>query len=478
MTETIRQLLGLPFMPHGMCYLWDPWVVWLHVVSDSFVALAYFAIPIALTYFVGRRRDIPFRWIFPCFGAFIAACGATHAMEVWNVWHANYLLAGGVKAVTALASVPTAFLLVRLVPIALAMPSPAQLQRSEERFRMAAKSGKMFAYEWDAATDEITTSGGFAAILGIDEGTSITGRQVMEKVHPEDRGSLTAAIAMLSPRSPDLQITYRVILSDRTTVWVERTSHAYFDEGGKITRLVGMVADVTERRAIEMELSRLSYQLIRAQDVERRNLAQGLHESAGQTLAALKMTLARIEQSLEHKDDRHGVHLKTARDLADDAVREVRVISYLMYPPLLDDVGLGPALRWYARGFSERSGIQVKLETEEDLGRYSPEVETTIFRVVQEALTNVYRHSGSRTAIVRLVRDGRTIRVEIHDQGRGLPVRSNSDERNLVWGVGIGGIRERTKQLHGMFQIESTCGCGTTVRVILPLAEEPVRTAV
>jgi transcriptional regulator with GAF, ATPase, and Fis domain len=117
------------FMPHGFCYLWNPSLIWLHVVSDSLIALAYFFVPVTLVYFIRKRRDLPFDWMFISFGVFILACGATHAMEVWTLWHANYWLSGAVKAVTALASAPTAILLVRLVPQALALPSPEALRR-------------------------------------------------------------------------------------------------------------------------------------------------------------------------------------------------------------------------------------------------------------------------------------------------------------------------------------------------------------
>jgi PAS domain S-box-containing protein len=116
------------FMPHGYCYLWNPGLVWLHVVSDSLIALAYFSIPITLVYFIRKRRDLPFNWMFVCFGVFILACGGTHAMSVWNLWHADYWSSGGVKAVTAFASVLTAILLVPLVPQALALPSPEALK--------------------------------------------------------------------------------------------------------------------------------------------------------------------------------------------------------------------------------------------------------------------------------------------------------------------------------------------------------------
>jgi PAS domain S-box-containing protein len=117
------------FMPHGYCYLWDKGLVWTHVLSDSLIALAYLSIPVTLVYFIRKRRDVPFNWVFLCFGVFILACGATHAMEVWNLWHADYWLAGAVKVVTALASVSTAILLVPLIPRALALPSPEALRR-------------------------------------------------------------------------------------------------------------------------------------------------------------------------------------------------------------------------------------------------------------------------------------------------------------------------------------------------------------
>ena len=116
------------FMPHGYCYLWKPGLVWLHVVSDALIALAYFSISIALIYFIRKRRDLPFNWMFLCFGTFIMACGTTHAMEVWTLWHGTYWLSGAIKAVTAMASVPTAILLVHLVPRALALPSPEAMK--------------------------------------------------------------------------------------------------------------------------------------------------------------------------------------------------------------------------------------------------------------------------------------------------------------------------------------------------------------
>ncbi len=129
MIDSLRSFLSEDgFMPHGMCYLWRPSVLSLHLVSDALITLAYFSIPFTLVYFVRKRRDLKFQWMFVCFAVFIVACGATHAMEIWVIWHPAYWLSGSIKAITALASVPTAILLLKLVPQALRLPSPAHLE--------------------------------------------------------------------------------------------------------------------------------------------------------------------------------------------------------------------------------------------------------------------------------------------------------------------------------------------------------------
>ncbi len=131
MIELIRRFLSEgSFMPHGHCYLWQPGLLWLHILSDSLIATAYFSIPFTLVYFIRRRTDIPFNWMFLCFAAFIVACGATHLAEIWVIWHPTYWLSGTIKAITALASVPTAVLLVKLIPTALRLPSPAALRKA------------------------------------------------------------------------------------------------------------------------------------------------------------------------------------------------------------------------------------------------------------------------------------------------------------------------------------------------------------
>ncbi len=128
MFDFLKNLFGSDFMPHGHCYLWRPELVWLHALSDGLIAVSYYFIPLALMYFVRKRKDLPFHWIFIMFGIFILGCGTTHLMEIWTLWHGTYRLAGVLKAITALASVATAVAFVPLIPRAMALPSPAQLQ--------------------------------------------------------------------------------------------------------------------------------------------------------------------------------------------------------------------------------------------------------------------------------------------------------------------------------------------------------------
>src|SRR6202047_566087 len=128
MTEFFRNLFASDFMPHGVCFLWNPGVLWLHAISDTVIAISYYLIPLALVYFVRRRKDLPFNWIFVMFGVFIFGCGTTHLMDVWTLWHGTYRLSGVIKAITAIASVATAVALVPMVPKALALPSPESLR--------------------------------------------------------------------------------------------------------------------------------------------------------------------------------------------------------------------------------------------------------------------------------------------------------------------------------------------------------------
>jgi PAS domain S-box-containing protein len=153
--EFLKRLISSDFLPHGTCYLWDPHIVWLHVISDSLITLAYYCIPLALVYLVRKRRDLPFNWIFWMFGLFILGCGTTHLMEVWTVWHGTYLLSGAVKAFTAAVSVVTAVTLVPLVPKAIALPGPGQLQAINQELKHQAGERAQREHELVQLTQEL-----------------------------------------------------------------------------------------------------------------------------------------------------------------------------------------------------------------------------------------------------------------------------------------------------------------------------------
>lgn len=216
-------------------------------------------------------------------------------------------------------------------------------------------------------------------------------------------------------------------------------------------------------------LSKLSARLIQLQDDERRRIARELHDSVGQMLAALGMNLAAVGADIERLTQAAtAVHDSEA--LVQELSREVRTISHLLHPPLLDEAGLASALRWYVEGFSQRSKIKVDLDFPADFGRLPRESETAIFRTVQECLTNIHRHSGSPTATIRVSASGHEVHVEVEDGGKGIPPERQSEMESAgIPGVGIQGMRERFRQLGGSLEIHSNAK-GTLIVARLPVA--------
>ena len=229
--------------------------------------------------------------------------------------------------------------------------------------------------------------------------------------------------------------------------------------GGERNAFTGFVRDITERKAAEAALHKLSGRLL--QDQERRRLARELHDNTAQLLVGIGINLSVANDSAGALEPRARRSLAESRTLVDQCQREIRTVSYLLHPPELDALGLQSALASYVGGFVGRSGIQVDLDVAPDLGRLPQEVETALFRVVQEALSNIHRHSASRTARIRLVRGPSDLALEISDAGCGML-------RGATPGVGIASMRERVRQLGGRLDIASAYG-GTTVGAVIPL---------
>jgi signal transduction histidine kinase len=214
----------------------------------------------------------------------------------------------------------------------------------------------------------------------------------------------------------------------------------------------------------------LSARLLQLQDDERRRIARELHDSVGQMLAALNMNLSTVRADVERLAKTANA-LVDSENLVNQMSTEVRTISHLLHPPLLDEAGLSSALRWYVDGFSVRSKIRVDLDLPEDFGRLPRESETAIFRVVQECLTNIHRHSESSIARIRIRQRDHEVMAEIEDKGKGIPPEKQMEmASNGTPGVGIRGMRERIRQLGGTLEINSN-GSGTVVVVKLPIPE-------
>jgi signal transduction histidine kinase len=239
-------------------------------------------------------------------------------------------------------------------------------------------------------------------------------------------------------------------------------------------RAQGELEERVKQRTIELDqanqsLRELTGRLLQLQDDERRRIARELHDSVGQMLAALAMNLSTVNFDIERLTNTASA-VTNSLNMVQEMTKEIRTISYLLHPPLLDEAGLDSALRWYIEGFAERSNIQVELDFPEDFGRLSRELETAIFRTIQECLTNIHRHSESAIAKIRLARKGSEVRVEVEDEGKGIPPEKHYEVASPgTPGVGIRGMRERLRQLGGGLEIHSN-GKGTVVKARLPIA--------
>jgi len=225
-----------------------------------------------------------------------------------------------------------------------------------------------------------------------------------------------------------------------------------------------VIHDVTVRKRAEHALSTLSARLIQLQDEERRRIGRDLHDSTGQTLAALELGLAQLKHETGSAAARREL-LEHCAHLATQCSTEIRTASYLLHPPLLDDLGLLSALRWLADGFRQRSSIEVRLDLPEAMSRLPPDKEISLFRIAQEALTNIHRHADSPWAAIRLKLQPDSVMIEIEDGGHGMPSEydNTADGVGPSLGVGLAGMRERIRQIGGTFFVKSS-SAGTRVQ--------------
>ena len=313
----------------------------------------------------------------------------------------------------------------------------------------------------------------------------------MDYVHPDDREESTIRWDRCVESGANYEVEYRLRAADGTYRWFRARAVPIRDDKGEVFRWYGTCSDIHDSKVLEQsiresaarlermvdnrtsELRRLSVRLMSLQDQERRRIARELHDGLGQELAVAKMVLDNTLQERDRDKDEHKAvpsgtqACADASRILDRAISQVRTMSHLLHPPLLDEVGLLSAITWYVEGLSERSGIRAALDVQPpDFPRLSPELETAIFRIVQEALTNVFRHSGAKSVQIVLTQTDGKILVTVQDDGKGVGERVAGLQPDSL-GVGIGGIKQRAKELGGELRLANTRP-GTLVEVVIP----------
>ena len=340
------------------------------------------------------------------------------------------------------------------------------LRESEERLRMAAQAGKMFAYSWDAASDVIERSGESAGILGFDETKLLTGQQAVARIHADDRERIKAAIAALTPAKPSLEVTYRMIRPDATMIWVERNSRAYFDDHGTLQRIVGMVADITDRKLAEEALASVNRRLIEVQEAERARIARDLHDDIGQRLSLSAIKLEELRQLPRDSAEKFDASISEIQAQLSEVSSSVHTLSHELHSSTLEHVGLVAAIRSCCRDLSEQRKAEIHF-THEGIPQSVPqEISLCLFRVLQEALHNALKHSGVWQFGVELRGTSDAIQLIISDSGVGFDCKT-------AWrgqGLGLTSMRERLKLVQGELFIDSQFKRGTTIRARVPFS--------
>ena len=349
----------------------------------------------------------------------------------------------------------------------------------------------IFSRQSDGARDYISSR--FYEYTGAPAGTAV-GFGWLEYLHPEDKDRSWKHWIRCVQSGEAYESEYRIRSADREYRWFRARAVPLRDMEGNIVKWYGTCSDIHDSKLLEQsirdnaielermvdlrtaELRRLSSRLMTMQDEERRRIAREIHDGLGQELAAAKMIL----DGILSKDSSPAVRQAAAdaSQLVDRAIKQVRTISHLLQPPLLDEVGLVSALRWYLEGLSERSGIEIQLTVEPpDLSRLRPELETAIFRIIQEALTNMFRHSGASKGHVSVKESEGHIVATVRDDGKGIEEQVIQLRPDRV-GVGIGGMRQRVNELGGSLRL-SNANPGTIVEVIIPAQwHKPLRVPV
>jgi PAS domain S-box-containing protein len=341
------------------------------------------------------------------------------------------------------------------------------LRESEARLRLAAQAGRMYVYEWDVATDATVRSEEYASILGLTGvSRSDTRQQFLSRVHPDDRAKFIAAVADLTPENPTTKISYRVLRPDGAVIWLEKSGRAFFDAQGKMLRMVGIVADITERKLGEEALSGVSRRLIEAQEQERTRIARELHDDFGQRLALLTIALEQLQQNPPDLPAEVRSRMGELRKQTSEIATDIQSLSHELHSSRLEYVGIAAAMRGFCQEFGEQQRVEIDFKIHDLPSPLSSDISLCLFRVLQEALHNSAKHSGVRHFEVRLWGMSGEIHLTVRDSGSGFVREAVKKSR----GLGLISMEERLKLLDGTFSIASQPKRGTTIHARVPLS--------
>jgi PAS domain S-box-containing protein len=346
------------------------------------------------------------------------------------------------------------------------------IRESEQLFRVITDASPIMV--WMSGTDKLCYyfNKGWLDFVGRTLEQE-SGNGWTENVHPEDFDRCLQIYVRNFDAHRPFEMEYRMRHHTGQYRWILDRGVPRHAPDGTFEGYVGGCLDINDQKdaAEKIRIADDMTRLMKVQDDERRRIARELHDSAGQTLTVLGMSLAQLVDRAEGTAPDLAKEGKDIEATVRQLHREIRTTSYLLHPPLLDETGIASALNMYVEGLAERSDVAITLDVADSVGRLPSNMELAIFRLVQECLTNIYRHSGSKTALIRIVRDGDSIRIDVRDRGKGISPERLLEVQSHGSGVGIMGIRERIRQFHGEIKIESDSS-GTSVTANIPIPKE------
>jgi len=337
------------------------------------------------------------------------------------------------------------------------------LRESEQGFRLAAQAGRIYSFEWDVTTNKVVRSDERAKILGVAEPLCTTHQEFVQRMHPEDRPTFIATIAGLTPENPTAIVTFRTVASDGAVVWLRSSGRAFFDGEGKMLRVIGMVADISDLKRAEEEVAGMTRRLIESQEQERARIGRELHDDINQRLAMLAVQVQQLQDDPSEVQNRAQELRKELAEISND----VQALSHDLHSSKLEYLGAVAGIKSWCREFSESQKIEVDFRS--NVSSVLPrEIGLTLFRVLQEALHNAVKHSGVKHVEVQLREESGEIHLIVSDLGRGFDLNSALQGK----GLGLTSMRERVRLVNGMIAIRSEPIAGTTIHVRIPLEPE------